>query len=171
MKKLMFMLLIVAVCGEFSFSQTVPKFNLTKDGVAPVVLTFDASYTAYQIYNKVKSWNASLAKYPASAIRVDKENTQVKFGGHIVEAWKIRDNNYDHWYTMEYTLNVEIKDGRCRVTFETPETRYKVWFNADGTTIKKFKDSEISFETTINNLLSSLYNHIKSVPKKAEDNW
>ncbi len=154
-----------------AFSQTTPKFNLTKDGVAPVVIILDPAFTASKIYEKVKSWNASLIKYPETGIRVDNPNTQVKFAGYKDNAWKIRDNNFDHWYTLQYTLNVEMKEGRCRVTFETPETRYKVWYNADGSTIPKFKESEASFETTINALLTSLVTHIKSVPKKAEDNW
>jgi hypothetical protein len=154
-----------------AFSQTTPKFNLTKEGVPPVVIPLDVSFTAVKIYEKVKSWNASLIKYPETGIRVDNPNIQVKFAGYKDNAWKIRDNNFDHWYTLQYTLNVEIKDGRCRVTFETPETRYKVWYNADGSIIPKFKESEASFETTINALLNSLVTHIKSVPKKVEDNW
>lgn len=171
MRKIVSTLLISCVFCGFIFSQTTPKFNLTKDGVAPIVLTFDTSYSANKIYTNAKSWNASLIKYPQSAIRVDKENAQLKFAGHVEQAWKIRDNNFDHWYTMEYILNIEIKDGRCRVTFETPEVRYKVWYNASGTILPKFKDSEATFETTINGLLTSLYNHIKNIPKKVEDNW
>lgn len=170
MKKIFLLFLTSMLCLGVN-SQTTPKFNLTRDGVSPVVITLDASFTAYKIYEKVKSWNASLIKYPETGIRVDNPNTQVKFAGYKDNAWKIRDNNFDHWYTLQYTLNVEIKDGRCRVTFETPETRYKVWYNADGSIIPKFKESEASFETTINALLNSLVTHIKSVPKKAEDNW
>lgn len=171
MKTTLFAILILGLNWGLSFSQTTPKFNLTKEGVKPVVLTFDASVSINQIYTKAKSWNANLIKFPTSAIRVDKENVQVKHSGHVVQGWKIRANNYDHWYTLEYTLNIEIKEGRCRVTFETPEDRYKVWYNANGTTIPKFKDSEATFEKTINDLLTSLYTHIKSVPKKVEDNW
>lgn len=169
-KLLSTLLLSIFICISV-FSQSSPKFDLTKDGVKPVVLTFDAGLSAYQIYTKAKTWNASMVKYPQSAIRVDKESTQLKFGGNIEEAWKIRDNSIDHWYPLVYTLNVEIKDGRCRVTFETEEVRYKVWYNADGSTIPKFKDSEASFEASINLLLSSLNTHIKDVPKKVEDNW
>jgi hypothetical protein len=171
MKKVSMILILGILCG-FAISQTnPPRFNLTKDGVNPVVLNFDESFTASKIYARLKTWNASLIKYPETAIRVDKENVQVKFAGYKDNAWKIRANNFDHWYTVQYTLNVEIKDGRCRVLFETPETKYKVWFNADGSTIPKFKESEASFEATINTLLTSLYTHIKNPPKKAEDNW
>lgn len=171
MKRFLIIISLFGISTFHAIAQTTPKFNLTKEGVKPVVLTFDESFTNSKIYSKLKTWNASLVKYPETGIRVDTENTQVKFAGYKDNAWKIRDNNFDHWYTMQYTLKVEIKDGRCRVTFETPETRYKVWYNADGSTIPKFKESEASFENTINVLLSSLYNHIKSVPKKADDNW
>ena len=171
MKKILSTLIIAGLFCVFTFSQTVPKFTLSKDGVKPVVLTLDASYTANQIYTKVKSWNANMVNYQSSTIRIDKENVQVKHGGYIDKAWNIRANNYDHWYEMTYTLNIEIKEGRCRVTFENTADSYKVWFNADGTVIKKFKDAKSTFEATINNLLTSLYNHIKSTPKKVEDNW
>jgi len=170
MKKVLSTLILFGISCGFTFSQA-PKVNLTKDGVKPVVLSFDASVSINQIYTKAKSWNASLVKYPKSTIRIDKENIQVKHGGYIEKAWKIRDNNFDHWYPMEYTLNIEIKDGKCRVTFATTEDGYKIWFAANGTTIKKFKDAKATFEATINALLTSLYNHIKSTPKKTEDSW
>ena len=66
---------------------------------------------------------------------------------------------------------MEIKDTKCRVTFATPEVRYKVWYNKDGTTISKFKDSEATFEASINELLTTLYTHIKDPKKKAVDDW
>lgn len=170
MKKILLLLIVVAYCG-FSNAQKTPRFNLTKDGVDPVVLTFDASFSANQIYTKAKGWNFSKNKHPQSSIRVDKENTQLKLAGYIEKGWKIRANNFDHWYPLDYALNIEIKDGRCRVSFETPETRYKIWYNKDGSVISKFKDSEATFEATINELLTSLYIFIKTTPKPKEDNW
>ena len=174
MKTLLLSLIFFTVLVGFSFSQAnnpVPKFNVNKDGIKPVVLTFDASYTADKIYSKAKTWNPSVVKYPEAATRIDKTNEQLKYGGYIEQAWKINDNNFDHWYQMEYTLNIEIKDGKCRVTFESPEEKYKVWFNSDGTLIKKFSVSKASLETSINKLLTSLYTYIKDEPKKATDNW
>lgn len=169
--KTLFLFFVACVFVGNVHTQTIPKFNLTKDGLSPVVITFDESYTASKIYNRVKAWNPSVAKFPVATVRVDNENTQVKFAGHIDEAWNIRDNNVDHWYTLEYVLNIEIKDGRCRVSLETSDTRYKVWYNPNGTVMPKFKNTEDSFEKTINTLLTSLYNGIKDAPKKVEDNW
>lgn len=171
MKKTILMLIMLYLFCGFVSTQTIPKFNLTREGIKPVVITLDESYTATKIYGKVKKWNASLIKYPETAIRVDKENAQIKFGGYVEQAWKIRDNNFDHWYPMQYIINVDIKDGRCRITFEMPEVNYKIWYNADGSIIKKFGDTETSFENTINKLLASLYSSIKEVPKKTDDNW
>lgn len=174
MKTIILSLLIITVYVGYNNAQTVkttPVFNVTRDGVKPVVLTFDASYTADKIYNKVKNWNASLINYPESATRVDKKNEQLKFGGYIEQAYKINANNFDHWYQMEYTVNIEIKDGKCRVTYDSPDDKYKIWFNTDGTVIKKFNASKASLETSINKLLTSIYTYIKDEPKKATDNW
>lgn len=171
MKKLILLLLVLGSSNDFIFSQVAPKFNLTKDGVAPVVLNFDATLKADQIYTSVKDWYTNTFKNPQSAIRIDTENTLVKIGAFKKQAWKIRDNNFDYWYDLEYTLTIDIKDAKCRVTFATPEERYKVWFMKDGSTIKKFKDSEISFEATINEVLTSLYKYIKEPKKVAKDDW
>ena len=173
MKTIFLSVFFINVWVGFCFSQiAIPaKFTVTKDGIKPVVLAFDASYTADKIYSKAKTWNPSVVKYPEAATRIDKTNEQLKYGGYIEQAWKINDNNFDHWYQMEYTLNIEIKDGKCRVSFESPEEKYKVWFNSDGTLIKKFSVSKASLETSINKLLTSLYTYIKDEPKKATDNW
>jgi hypothetical protein len=173
MKSILLSLFFINVLFGLSFSQpTKPvKFNITKDGIMPAVLTFDASFTADKIYSRAKTWNASVIQYPETATRVDKKNEQLKYGGYIEQAWKINDNNFDHWYPIEYTLNIEIKDGKCRVTFESSDDKYKLWFNSDNTVIKKFTVSKASLETSINKLLTSLYTYIKNDPKKADDNW
>ena len=172
MKKLYLLILIVLSAGRLSFCQTQPKFNLTKDGVKPVVLNFDASFSANQIYTKTKEWITQNYKNPAEHIHIDKENSLIKIGGYKEKAWKIRANNFDYWYELQYTLTIEIKDGKCRVTFDTPDTKYKVWYNSDGSTIPKFKDAEAGFENTINEMLTSLYTYIKTPKKKpSSDDW
>jgi hypothetical protein len=171
MKKILLFPLIAFFLGGLLYSQTPPKFTLTKDGVKPVVLNFDASFTANQIYTRIKEWVLAYYKDPKAPIRVDKENTLVKVGGYKEKGWKIRANNFDNWYVLEYTLTIEIKPAKCRVTFETPETRYKVWFNSNGTVIPKFKDSKASFEATMNEFLTTLNDQIKGAKKKPADDW
>ena len=171
MKKLIIVILILGNYNGFIFSQAVPKFKLTPDGVKPVVLNFDASFTASLIYTRVKEWVKLALKDPKTAVRIDKENTMIKVGVFKDKAYKIRDNNFDYWYDLEYTLTIEIKDTKCRVIFATPEVKYKVWYNKDGSTIKKFKDAEAAFETTINEPLTAIYKQIKEPKKVVKDDW
>jgi hypothetical protein len=171
MKKLILILVILSSTTGLLFSQPIPKFNLTKDGVNPVVLNFDMGLNAEQIYKRVKEWYAKSFQNPQTVIRIDTKNTLVKIAAFKEKAWKIRDNNFDHYYDLEYTLTIEIKDAKCRVTFATAETKYKVWFNQNGTTIPKFKESEATFENSINEPLTSLYKYIKEPKKVVKDDW
>jgi hypothetical protein len=165
------MLFVSLLFTGFTFSQTSPKFKMTKDGVKPVVITFDTSYTASLIYTRVKEWISLNNKSPKSVTKVDTENSLIKFSCYKEKAWHIKNAGVDLWNDLAYTLTVEMKTGKCRITFATDETRYKVWYNTDGTLKKNFKESESTFENTINETLTSLYNHIKGEKKKAKDEW
>ena len=175
MKKLFLLIIAIVSFNGLLFSVETPKFDLTKDGVEPVVLNFDATFTANMIYTKIKEWIALNYKNPKTATRIDNENSMIKIGGLKEKAWKIKDtnfgNDYDNWYDLEYSLIIDIKDAKCRVTFATPEVRYKVWYNKDGSVIPKFKDSEASFENSINEMLTSLYTYIIEPPKVKKDDW
>jgi hypothetical protein len=168
MKKIVILLLVLISVKGNMFSQTVSKFSLTKDGVSSVVLNFDKSLTADILYKKIKEW---AAQNPNTKIRIDQVNTQVKVGLLKEKAWKITENNFDHWYDLKFTLTIDIKDAKCRVSFDTEETRQKVWFNKDGSVNKKFKETKTSFESTINDPLQKLYNHIVEKKKAAKDDW
>ena len=171
MKKIYLILLVVLSFNGFIFSQTEPEFKLTKDGIKPVVVEFDTNYHANLIYTRVKEWIALNNKYPKSVTRIDHENSLIKFSCYKKDAWIININNVDYWNEMQYTCKVEIKDYKCRITFASDEDRYKFWYNDDGTLKEKFKRSEASFESTVNETLTSLYNHIKGTKKTPTEEW
>ena len=171
MKRIYLILFITIATYGCGFSQATPKFKLTKEGIKPLVLTFDTSYSANLIYTRVKEWISLHNKYPKAVTKVDNENSLVKFSCYKEEAWRIKNNGADYWNELPYTLAVEIKKAKCRITFATEEIRYKAWYNKDGTLIKNFKESESTFEATVNETLSSFYNHIKGGKKKATDDW
>jgi hypothetical protein len=162
--------LILSVNGSI-FSQKAPVFNLTKDGVKPVVIALDATYSSNLIYTRVKEWVTLTYKYPKSVIRIDTENTLVKVGSIKEHAWKIKSSGIEYWNDLEYTMTIEIKEAKCRVTLATNDVRYKVWYNADGSLKKNFKESESTFEASINELLTSLYNQVKGTKQKIKDDW
>ena len=171
MKKLFLILFCTISLHGLIISQTAPKFKITKDGIKPVVIAFDTSYHSNLIYTRVKEWIALNNRYPKSVTRIDNENSFIKFSCYKEKAWRIKNNGVDYWNDLEYTLAVEIKEARCRVTYASNEVRYKVWYNKDGTLIKNFKESETTFEATVNETLTSLYNHIKGTKKKSTDDW
>ena len=171
MKKIYLILFVVLSYSGFIYAQTVPEFKLTKDGIKPVVIEFDTSYSASLIYTRVKEWIALNNKYPKSVTRIDNENSLIKFSCYSKEAWKIKKNNVDYWNEMQYTFKVEIKESKCRITFASGEKRYKFWYNDDGTLKERFKESEATFESTVNETLTSLYNHIAGTDKTPTDDW
>ena len=79
MKKIYLILFVVLSYSGFIYAQTVPEFKLTKDGIKPVVIEFDTSYSASLIYTRVKEWIALNNKYPKSVTRIDNENSLIKF--------------------------------------------------------------------------------------------
>jgi uncharacterized protein YjhX (UPF0386 family) len=171
MKKISLLLFIVFSVNGLLHSQTAPRFKVTKDGVKPVVISFDTSYNAHLIYTRVKEWISMNNKSPKAVTKIDNENSLVKFSCYKEKGWHIKNAGIDLWNDLAYTLAVEIKTGKCRVTFVSDETRYKVWYNKDGSLNKNFKESESTFENTINETLTSLYNHIKGDKKKVKDDW
>lgn len=152
-------------------AQTAPRFKVSKEGIKPVVITLDTSYHPNLIYARVKEWIKLNNKSPNAVTKIDNENALVKFSCYKEKAWRVRNNGIDYWNELAYTLTVEIKEARCRITFDTNDNRYKVWFNKDGTLQKNFKESEATFEASINESLTSLYNYIKGIKKKNTDDW
>ena len=171
MKKIILLLIVLVSFSGWAFSQKAPVFKLTKNGIDPVVVNFDKSLTDSVIYTRVKDWIAANNKSPKSVTRIDQAYSLVKFSCFKEKAWKIRDNDYDYWSDLKYTIKVEIKDYKCRLTFATDDDHYKFWFNDNGTLKDKFKESKALYEKTVNETLSSLYNYIVAPPKKETSDW
>ncbi|MBN2613236.1 MAG: DUF4468 domain-containing protein [Bacteroidales bacterium] len=169
--KTIYILFCLMVASNAAGLAQPPRFDLKKDGIQPVVIEFGENFPDSVIYLKVKEWIALNNKSPKSVTRVDNENELVKFSCFSKDGWKGKVNNYDYWYELAYTLTVEIKDYKCRVTFNSDESRYNFWYNDNGSIKENFKESEKTFESTVNNTLVSLYNHIAGIVKKESDNW
>jgi hypothetical protein len=170
-KKINLILFIVLSFNSLIYSQKVPEFKLKKDGIKPLVIEFDTSYNASFIYSRVKEWIALNNRYPKSVTRIDKVDSLIKFSCYTKDGWKSKINNVDYWNELQYTLMVEIKDFKCRITFASDADRYKFWYNNDGTLKQDFKESKATFEDTVNKTLKSLYNYIVSTENTKTDDW
>lgn len=171
MKKIYFIAIIIVSLNGLGFSQTAPKFDLTKDGFKPVVIQFDTSFSENLIYTRIKEWIVLNNKNPLSVTKIDNANSLIKFSCYKPQAWKTNKNGIDYWNELQFTFSVEIKKAKCRVSFASEETRYKYWYNPDGTLIERFKESETAFENTVNETLQSIYSHIVGTDKPKADDW
>jgi hypothetical protein len=171
MEKTCLILLAVLCFNSIGFSQKAPAFKLTKDGFKPIVIQFDTSFSENFIYTRIKEWIVLNNKNPESVTKVDTKNTLIKFSCYKPEAWKTDKNGIDYWNVLQFTFTIEIKKAKCRVTFDSEETRYKFWYNDDGTLKEKFKESEADFERAVNESLASLYNYIISTGQEQTDDW
>jgi len=171
MKKILLIFIVFISLGGFVFCQAAPEFKLTKEGIEPLIIEFDSGYSANIIYTRIKDWIALNNRYPSSVTRIDKQDELIKFSCYEKYAWNIKNNNIDYWNELKYTFTVEIKDYKCRITFESDEDRYEFWYNEDGTLKERFKESEATFESTVNKTLASLYDHIVGADEEKSDDW
>jgi hypothetical protein len=171
MKKIYTLLLLIISFYGLGFSQTAPKFELTKEGFKPLVIQFDSSYSENLIYSRIKEWIVLNNKNPKSVTKIDNENSLIKFSCYKPEAWVTKKNNVDYWNALQFTFAIEIKKAKCRVSFASEETRYKYWYSEDGTLLEKFKESEVGFENTVNETLASMYSHIIGTDQTKKEDW
>lgn len=153
----------------FCFSQDIPKFELTKDGVAPIVVNID-SLNAETIYKKTLNWVQENYKNPKEVLKADIPNEKIRIDGFKKSAWYIKSLGYKVEYGMEYVFEIEFKENKIRMTYTPGESwgdtkkvgfTYKNFFKDDGELKNAWKDGKPSLEDSMNELSLSLYNYIK----------
>jgi hypothetical protein len=155
------------------FGQEIPKFELTKDGVQPIIVSID-SFNAQTIYKKTINWVKENYKNPKEVLKADIENESVRIDGFKKNAWFYKSLGMKQEYDMEYSFSIDIKDNKIRLTFtigqfwgDNKKTAYDytTFFKKDGELRGAYKDAKPSLEESMNELVSSLYNYIKGNKK------
>jgi hypothetical protein len=167
MKK--FLLLISAFTSMECFSQETSKFELTKDGVIPIVINLD-SISANTIYTKSKKWILESYKNPKEVLKADIENESLRINGFKSNAWFYKSLGAKQEYDMEYSFQIEIKESKIRLTFTPGQFwadnqkvlyNYTTFFKGTGEVKGAYKDAKPSLEVTMNDLANSLVEYIK----------
>jgi hypothetical protein len=171
MKK--FLLSILLLTTTSLFAQDIPKFELTKDGVQPIVVVID-SFNAQTIYKKTLNWVKENYKNPKEALKADIENETVRIDGFKKNAWFYKSLGMKQEYDMEYSFLIDIKDNKIRLTFTVGQFwgddkkttyDYTTFFKSSGEIRGAYKDAKPSLEQSMNDLVFSLYNYIKGSKK------
>ncbi len=99
-------LLLIA---NVSFSQDLPKFELTKDGVQPIVVNID-SFAVQALYKKSLNWIQENYKNPKEVLKSDIENETIRIAGIKNNACWYKTVGIKMSYDMEYSFQIDLKD-------------------------------------------------------------
>ncbi len=170
-------LILFFTIAFFSLSAHAQKFEVTPQGVAPIVIQID-SLTVEQIYTKTKLWVNDAYKNPEEVIAVDEENVRLRLNAYSSAGYTVSAMGSTTVYPYDYTLNIQIKEGRIRLTY-TPTDVYwqgsssklnlSKWFKSNGDVIKRYSEPKETLEEGMNLLLANLINFLNG--ESTEDDW
>jgi len=168
MKKLVILSLLISTVA---FSQ-VPKLELTPNGVEPAVINV-AVMPASAIYAKTINWLENNFDNPDDVMVANIENKSISLKAVEPKVWTPNRIGQNTNYDMAYTLKIEFKDGRYRVSYELGNfevegkkltTSYKDLFKKFDGSIKYGLDGAVvGIENKLNDKTESLYNFIMGI--------
>ncbi len=170
-----FFVLGLTLLVGYSYGQEIPSFVLSRTGVAPIVFTYDSLKTP-EIYQRCLNWVQLSYKNPEKVVKSKIENELLRIDGFKESACSYKSIK-QLIYDMEYTLQIDIKDGKIRLSYEpgqlwtTPYNTkamftYSSFFKSSGEV--KNAEGKASLENTMNELALSLDGYIKG---KKKDDW
>ncbi len=172
MKKL---LLGTLLLSSVAFSQ-VPKIELNAKGIEPLVINVDIE-PASSIYAKTLSWLEQNFKDPDKVIVSREENKELSIKAVEPKVWTANRIGVDSEYGIEYTLKIQFKDGKYRISYNLGNfekdgkklsTSYKDLFRKhDGSIKYGYNNAVAGIEKNLNKKVKSLYNFI--LGKNSED--
>ena len=110
-----FFLPVLLFTATVASSQDLPKFELTKDGVRPIVVNID-SFSITTLYQKTLNWVQENYKNPKEVLKTNIENETIRIDGYRKNAWFYKSLGMKQEYDMEYSFLIEFKQGRIRLT-------------------------------------------------------
>lgn len=169
---------IILIAGAFDSiqGQELPKFDLTKDGVNPIIIQVD-SMDAEKIYQKTIKWIQESYKDPQQVLKANIENEKIRIEAFKSNAWYYMSLGTKYLYDMDYTFEIEFKDRKIRLTYTPGQfwaqgkrgLTYESFYKSAGEIRPAYKESEISLEQTMNELRDSLYNYLTK--KNKSNDW
>lgn len=151
----------------------IPKFDLNKDGVAPIVLSFD-TLKVNVLYKQTLNWIQETYKNPEKVLKANVENEKIRIDGIKMNAWFYKGMGTTIWYDVEYSFYIEFKDNKMRLSFSFGDTwtggtksyvDYSKLYKENGELYKMYKNTKSGMDQMMNELSISLYKYLKEVKK------
>jgi len=168
---------MLMIASGRAFSQDIPRFELTKDGITPIVIPLE-NMTAPDIYTKAVNWVKTTYKTPKEVLKSEIQNEELRIDAVATNAFFLKVMLTKYYYTIWYSMTIQVKNGKMRLLVTSDKitlangTRADFGFNdfytSSGELRSRVKDAKPQIEQEFNSLATSLYQYIKT-DKKTTD--
>jgi len=182
------LLLLFFLVSEISGAQSIPQFELTKDGVKPIVVMID-SLNADQLYTKTLRWIHEYFKNAQDVLKIDIKNDKLRIEDTKQNVWFYRMPDTTLYYDVEYLLSINFEDNKIRISFDFGNTwnrsdkyvthsyciNYKKLWKENGEIHPIYKDTKHGIDQMMNELSISLINYLRdnknNIEEEKESDW
>ena len=179
MKKII-LITIGLLISNVGLSQEIPQLKLTPNGVEAIVVEIEDS-SASELYNKALYWVQETYKNPDEVLKGNIPNDKIRINGYAESAWSITTLGMRSMMNMNYTLEIEFREGRYRLIYTIGQFyvdgagranyNYTSLFNKKGEVRRMYSNSIPELEATMNSLSLSFYNYVSGKTAEKDDNW
>ena len=169
--------LLMLIYLNSAFVQEISQPIISSAGVKPIVVEVIGK-SSEEIYSSVKKWVLQSYKNPEEVLKVDLPNEQIRVNGYKPSMYSGYGlGNREFPVNVEYSLIIDIKEGRYRFSFEiikeigsdgTSSRPITIFFKKDGS-IRKGAEPQIkSMNNSLSLLNMDIYNAVMGNDK---DEW
>ena len=177
MRKILIILGLILLT-KIAFSQQIPSFELTKNGIASIEVKVD-SLNASELYKRTLSWIQEFYKDEKNVSKTEIANQKIKIGGVKKNAWHYATTDMTIQYDVEYTLNIDFEYNKMIISCELGKTwdyssgkvansyfiDYRKIWKENGELHKIYKEAKPGIDQMMNELSHSLITYLKDYPE------
>lgn len=181
MKKIGF-LILTCLFAQFSNSQQFEELKLTRNGVAPVIISLE-NMNSEAAYTKALAWIEHVYDKPKEVIKENEPNNYLLIEAYKTKAWWYKSMGLKNYNSMLYEVAITFEENQFKFNYEIGQFylsddefkvqyNYEMFFKKDGSIRSQYKEAVTSLEATMNNLLHSFYSYLSGnkFPKEQELN-
>lgn len=182
MKRTIYIVFSFILIANITIAQQIQSFELTKNGIAPIVITVD-SLNAIELYKRTQSWVHEYFKDQKNALKTDVENQKILVDGTKKNAWFYTSTGLTTQYDVEYTLFLDFQDNKINMSFELGKTwdhtegkeansyfiDYRKIWKESGELHKIYKEAKPGIDQMLNEISYELVNYLKDYTEIAQN--
>ncbi len=183
MKRTIYIVFSFILLANLTIAQQIPSFELTKNGVSPIVITVD-SLNASELYKRTQNWVHEYYKDQKNALKTDVENQKILVDGTKKNAWFYASTGVITHYDVDYTLFLEFQDKKINMSFELGKTwdhtegkeansyfiDYRKIWKESGELHKIYKEAKPGIDQMLNEISYALVNYLEDYTELAQNN-